>query len=305
MSLRICNINRSNSQMSRVFVDEEGIYYLWILYSGYPDLEIVPFKKENNKFIEIKTPKVDELYDYLRFRFCNETVFEIEKLFESLLWDYSKFTIPKNIVEKFGEKFCEYFLRDRDNEFIFLDPYAKHWIIDFEKVRNQEKEFLQEPELLPFTITELGVTLTKDLELQKDGKNLSIEEFWKVYDEYRLSLIPIAKKKDKIFRKIEEDLGKRVKESLREIKSKKISDYNIEIQVKVFDTLLGYEQFLELFYTEEMFEDGVLYHLRELNNMEVCRLFWHVIEFFGLRIITTELSFWSEITIDNQKFFRL
>jgi len=165
---------------------------------------------------------------------------------------------------------------------------------------------LKEPNLFPFFISELGVTLTKDLKLKKSGKSLSIEEFWKIYEEYKLSLIPIIKRKDKILRKVEEDLERRFFESLKEIKSKKICDYEIDPKVEVFDTLLGYEPIFTIHYIEEMFKDKSPYSLNFYGlDLKVGRLCWYVIDAFGLESVNTKFYYWSDIEIKNQKFFKI
>ena len=50
-SITLCNINKL-FQNGYVFIDEEGIYYLWQIYFSdfRATLEIVAFRKEGNKF---------------------------------------------------------------------------------------------------------------------------------------------------------------------------------------------------------------------------------------------------------------
>ena len=287
-----------------VFVDEEGIYYFWQFWSSsYAiSLEIFSYKLEAGKFIEIETKKVEELVDYLVLRLSNSTQQEIDAFYKYIA--FLEFTIPASFKKKFGEKLC-YFLQDRDRKFIYQDPNAKHWIIDFEKVRNNEIKFLKEPDLLPFTITELGVTLTKDEKLTKDGKTITIDEFWNTVKEYKKGLIPLIKQKDKIMRKIEEDLKRRYFESLREIENKKhISDYEIEIEFEVFDTLNSDEPVLKILFTEGMFEDNEPYSLSLFGiDMQVGRLCWYFLDGLGLQSIQKKFFFWSEIKVRNQKFF--
>ncbi len=68
-SINLCNINKFY-QKRFVFVDDEGIYYFWQLYFTEfgATLEIVPFIKKENRFIQIEMPKVSELTDYLKWR---------------------------------------------------------------------------------------------------------------------------------------------------------------------------------------------------------------------------------------------
>jgi len=166
-----------------VFVDEEGIYYVWqFWFSEFgANLEITPFILEDEKFVETQTDKAEELIEYLKHRLLNKTELEIREFCKYLT--FLELNIPKTIEEKFGERFCN-FLHDRDKKFIYQDPNAKHWIIDFEKIKNNDPDFLKEPPLLPFTITELGVTLTKEEELLKDGKKINVDKFWKIVEEY-------------------------------------------------------------------------------------------------------------------------
>ena len=305
-SITFNRIRRSYYKKRYVFVDEEGIYYFWqfVFFKPYAELEIIPFKLEEGKFVEADTNKLDELEKYLEQRLLNKTESEIQDFFEYI--NSLKFTIPQSIQNKFGDDFC-LFLRDNDDEFIYKNPNAKHWSIDFEKIRNNEQEFLKEPDLLPFTIMELGVTLTKSEELIKDGKKISIEEFWKVREKYKKSLIQIIQKKDKIFKKVELNLEKRFFESLKEIESKKICDYEIDATIEVYDAPIEecYEPILEIFYTDMIFKDKEPYHLNMYGlDLKVSWIYWHLIYSLGLRAIESEFYFLSDIEVRNQMLFR-
>ena len=304
-SINLCNINKFY-QKRFVFVDEEGIYYFWQLsFSEFgASIEIVPFIKKENRFIQTETPKVGELIGYLKWRLEDKNAKEIRDFFYAL--SFRTFSIPKGLMEKFGEEFCEKLAYDHDSEFIYTDPYAKHWVIDFAKVRNKEMDFLKEPELLPFTFTELGVTVTKECELMKNGKTISIDGFEKAREEYKKNLVPIIKQKDRIFRKIEKDLYARFMATLKKLESKKISDYEIEPQILVFDTLLGYDELLRVWYTKEIFEDREPYSLSIFGlDLGVCHLTWRLLDTLGLRAVQAKLSFWSEVRVREQKFFIL
>ena len=179
-------------------------------------------------------------------------------------------------------------------------------VLDFEKIKNKEDNFFKEPDIFPFFIPEVEVTLTKDARLLKNGNEITIEKFWQLYEEYKTSLISIIKKKDKVLRKIELDLKKRFVESFEELKNKKISDYEIDPKVEIFDTLLGYEPIYTIFYGKREFTEHDLCDLK-LHGMDlkVCYLFWCIIDYFGLKSINTRFYYWSEIKIQNQKFFNV
>ena len=304
-SINLCNINKFY-QKRFVFVDDEGIYYFWQLYFTEfgATLEIVPFIKKENRFIQTETPKASELTDYLKWRLTGKSAKEIVDFFMDL--SMKEFSIPDELVDRFGQEFCKELVNDRDSEFIYTDPYAKHWVIDFDKVRNKEMDFLKEPELLPYTFTELGVTVTKEYELVKNGKKIGVEKFAKVKEEYKKSLIPIIKQKDRIFQKIEKDLYARFMATLKELERKKISDYEIEPQIMVFDTLLGYDELLRIWYIKEMFEDRDLYSLSIYGlDLKVSYLMWRLLDTLGLRAAQVKFSFWSEVRVRDQKFFIL
>ena len=304
-SINLCNINKFY-QKRFVFVDDEGIYYFWQLYFTEfgATLEIVPFIKEENRFIQTETPKASELTDYLKWRLVGKSAKEIVEFFMDL--SMQEFSIPDELIDRFGQEFCKELAYDRDSEFIYTDPYAKHWVIDFDKVRNKEMDFLKKPELLPFTFTELGVTVTKEYELVKNSKKIGVEEFAKVKEEYKKSLIPIIKQKDKIFQKIEKDLYARFMATLKELERKKISDYEIEPQIMVFDTLLGYDELLRIWYAKETFEDRDPYSLSIYGlDLKVSHLMWRLLDTLGLRAAQVKFSFWSEVRVRDQKFFIL
>ncbi len=304
-SLDFYNINIKTVQDRFVVIDDEATYYVWQLYfSNYlATLEIVAFVKKDHKFIEIKTTKVNELIEYLKFRLLDKNTKEITNFFNTLA---SYFSIPQNIIEEYGEDFCKQFLQDSDSRFLFRDLEAKHWELDFEKIKNKDDNFLKEPTLLPFYISELDVILTKDAKLQKNHKDITIKQFWQIYDEYKKDLIPYIKKKDKIFRKIEKDLKERFFESLAELRKKKIFDYEIQPKIEVFDVLIGEDPFLCLPYTDELLLDESLWSLKVYGlDLMVGRLCWYVLQKLGLKSIKTEFYYWSDIEIKNQKFFRL
>ena len=303
-SLHFCNV-RKFCQKRYVFVDEEGIYYFWQFWFGEYGIsvEIKAFKKEVDRFVKIETKKVEELVAYLKLKVSSKNTREIRKFCKYI--SALNYTVPKSIVKKFGQRFCNCFLHDKDQEFIVLDPNAKHWVIDFDKVKNYKSDFLKEPELFPFTITETGVTLTAEETLVKDGRVITIEEFWRLDEAYRRSLIPIIKSKDRIMRKIEEDLKRRYERCLKELeRNKKISDFEIEPKIDIYDTSLGDATVGTCYYDKEIFEDERLYTLQHYGiDIEVGRLCRYMIDTLGLRSIHRKFSFWSEIEMRDQKFF--
>jgi hypothetical protein len=305
-SINLCHIKNIIIQNRFVFVDEKEIYYLWqIYYSDFgTTLSIDAFKKEGVVFKEIETTRVYELIKYLKFWLLDKNTTEIIEFFKSI--SFLEFNIHKKIANEFDEKFYRLFLRDIDSEFIFLDPHAKHWIIDFKKIRNHEKEFLKEPEFFPFYISNIDVVLTKDLKLLKNEKDITIEDFWQIYEEYKLGLVSIIKKKDVMLRKIENDLAKRFFESLAEINNKSISDYEIDAKVEIYDLVTRYEPIFALHYSRRIFKDKTLYSLKVYGyDFYVGRLCWSLIDTFGLNILSAQVCIWSEIEIINQKFFKL
>ena len=310
-TLRLCNIRKYGITDRYIFVDEDNIHYFWDLgFSEYGiDIEIFAFKKYKDTFIEIKTPKVQQLIEYLKFRLLDKTPKEIEDFFvnlSSLQW--KRFSVPYITEKKLGKEFCDRYFRDRDAEFILLDPNAKHRMIDFDKIKKKERDFIKEPTVFPFVIPEVHVIVTNEGELIKDGKTITLKEFEEAYKEYKKALIPTIKRKNKIMRKIEEDLRKRTFESLDELKRKKISDYEIEAKVEVYDGLLSYEPILTVDYPEFTMGRGEyslcsLKHAPYEIDIEICYLFWRVIDTFGLRAVETKFTYWSEIKKHNQKFF--
>ena len=116
--------------------------------------------------------------------------------------------------------------------------------------------------------------------------------------------LQIIKKKDKIFKKIEQDLEKRFLKSLKELQNHKIADYDIVAKVEVFDTLLGYEPILTVYYSYRTFKDKGLYGLNIFGlDLKVGKIYWYLIDKFGLKNIDTKFYFWSEIEMKNQKYF--
>jgi hypothetical protein len=300
------NIRKCFFKKRYIFIDEENIYYFWQIYFSEfgSTLEIVPFKYDGKKFVEIKTSKVELLIDYLKFMLIDKNPKEIRKFFNYL--QSLKFSLSDIQREKLGDNFCRFFIRDRDDKFIFLDTYAKHWIIDFKKIKNRDKHILKEPKIFPFYIPEVKVTITEDAKILKNDQEINIDNFWEIYEEYKKSLIPLIKKKDQIFRKIEEDLKVRFYKTQKQLKNSKIFDYEIDAVIYVYDGLLNYEDILRISYSQYSFEDNYQYDLHFYGfDMKVSSLMWNLIDNFGIRIIPTKLSFWSEIETKNQKSFKI
>ena len=120
-------------------------------------------------------------------------------------------------------------------------------------------------------------------------------------------MIPLIKSKDKILKKIEEDLKRRYYKSLKELENnKKISDFEIEAKVDIYDTLFDGIPIYTLHYGESMFEDDEPWTLSLFGiDLKVGRLCWYQLEALGLRSIQKRFYYWSEVKIRDQKFFEL
>ena len=301
-----CNFHK-NFLMSRyIFMDEEGFYYLWQLDSSEYGLsiEITAMKRNEDNFIVVETPKTELLVAYLTDILASKENAFVSNFFESIT--FFEFSIDEKYSDAFGEKFCNTFLAEQDREFTQRDRYAKHLIIDFEKIQKRELLFFSQPELFPLYISEIDVTLTKDTKLLKDSHEISIEQFWKFYDEYKVPLTQEIKRKDKIFLSIEKDLENRYLKALKQIKQEKICDYEVEAYITIFDGFLNDYEITKILFCKRTFEDKEPYSLALYDlDIKVGRVMYHLIDTFGLKIVTVKLSLWSEVEIQNQKFFNI
>jgi len=222
-----------------VFVDKDGFYYLWQLdFSEYElTIDITALRQKDDDFITVDSPRVEMLILYLKeiLEIKNSTF--VAKFFDAI--NDFEFQVEEKYIATFGEKFCNVFLVEGDREFLYRNKYAKHPIIDFEKIKKRELLFFIQPKLLPFYISEVGVQVTKKAKLLKDSKEIDIETFWTIYDEYKFTLIKEIKQKDKKFLQIEKELKNCYKQTLKQLESEKIDDYEIEVYIYVFDGFLN------------------------------------------------------------------
>ncbi|MRI59019.1 MAG: hypothetical protein C6H99_05890 [Epsilonproteobacteria bacterium] len=153
-----------------VFNDAYGNYYFIQLEPsefGF-DVEVIGF---DAKMQPMRNDKVASLAKFLKG--C-----ELE-FFRSL----AGLAFDVKIVGGLSERFVRHFLREKDREFIFCDPGAKHWIIDFAAIAKGEWQVVQ-PKLFPWHIKEVDVAVMEDGRLVRDGEPIGEERFWELYERY-------------------------------------------------------------------------------------------------------------------------
>jgi len=301
-----CSLHKGFLMSRYVFMDAERFYYLWQLdFSEYGlRIEITAMKQNEDVFRVVETPKTELLVAYLRDILATQNSAFVSEFFETIT--FFEFEIESKYSDTFGEEFCSTFLCEQDREFILRDVNAKHLIIDFEKIQKRELEFFSQPELFPLYIPQTDVTLTQDMKFLKDMQEISIEEFWKLYEAYKISLTKEIQQKEKIFSSIEKDLECRYTRALTQIKEEKIHDYEVEAYITIFDGFLNEYEILNIIFTEHSFKDTELYSLAIFGfDVKVGRVMYHLIDTFGIQIVRAKLNFWSELEIRNQKFFNI
>ena len=301
-----CNPRKGFFMSRYIFIDEDGFYYLWQLDSSEYGLriEITAMKQNEDDFVVVETPKTELLVSYLIEVLSTQNSAFVSKFFEAITC--FEFTIAQKYIDTFGKKFCRTFLSEQDREFILRDRDAKHLIIDFEKIQKRKLIFFYQPEMFPLYIPETRVTLTKNAKLLKGSKVISIESFWTLYEEYKFTLSKIIKQKDKIFSSIEKDLEHRYKKTLTQIQKEKIHNYEVEAYITVFDGFLNEYEIAKIIFTQHSFNDKEPYSLAVFGfDIKVQRVMYHLIDTFGIKIVTTKLNFWSEVEVRNQKCFNI
>ena len=280
-------------EKSFIFVNNENYY---IIYFDESNVYIDAYKFKNNKLIEIKVDNI--LFEY--FKFYEKLSWKDKRNYIWNLEDKLTFNIPKNI---FSNKFCDKFLVDLDPHFLYKDKHAKHFILDFEAIKNKKELFFKEPKLFPFYISYLDVMIDENYKIYKNNQEISESEVFKLDEEYIQNLIPLIIKKDKIFLAITHNLKKNYYYQKDFLDLQKISDYNLDIEVTIFD-ITGNILF-DNFYNSNSFKND-LGNLKFYGiDMFICRLLWMIIDKFGIRIVTTKLNLWSEVKCDLQMFYKV
>ncbi len=301
-----CTFEHSFCTKRYIFVDEDKSYYLWQLaFSEYGlTVEITSFKQNNDDFIVFDNPKIEMITSYIQEILTDQNSSFIAKFFESI-GDF-EFEIEKKYRDALGNKFCNIFLSEQDREFILQDKYAKHLIIDFEKIQARELVFFNQPELFPLYIPEIGVNVTKEAKLCKDLKEINLETFWLLYEQYKTTLIKQIKQKNKMLINIEQDLIYRYKKASKQIKKENIDDYELEAYISVFDVFSNEYEITKVIFSKHSLSEAKTYSLAVFSlDIEVNRIMYHLIDTFGIKIVTTKLHYWSELIIRNQKFFNV
>ena len=274
-----------------VFVNNEKYY---IIYFNESDAYLNCYKFDNDKLVEIEVDK--SLIDYFSF-YINLSLIEKRKY----IWNLKnklKLNIPKN---RFSDEFCDKFLVDLDPYFLYQDRYAKHFILDFEAIKAKKEIFFKEPKLFPFYISYLDVMIDENCKIYKNNQEISENEVFKLDKEYIQNLIPLIIKKDKIFSAITHNLKKNYYYQKDFLDLQKISDYNLDIEVIIFD-IAGNILFDNVYNSNSFKNDLGNLNFYELNIF-VCGLLLRIIGKFGIRIVTTKLNLWGEVKCDFQIFY--
>ena len=278
---------------SFVFVNNENYY---LIYFDESDVYLNSYRFDNDKLVEIEVD--DSLIDYFSF-YRNLSLIEKKKYIWNLE-DKLRFDIPKNI---FSDEFCDKFLVDLDQYFLYQDRYAKHFILDFEAIKNKKERFFKEPKLFPFYISYLDVMIDENYKIYKNNQEISENEVFKLDEEFRKNLIPIIKKKNRIFLAITNKLKKDYYAQKSFLDAQKLSDYNLDIEITIFD--IAGNILFNLLCGEYLFNEDI-YNLNIFGiDMNVNKLFWRIIDSFGIRIVNAKLDIWAEVKSDLQMSYKV
>ncbi|AZV46108.1 hypothetical protein C3L23_02120 [Nautilia sp. PV-1] len=283
-----------------VFVDKENIYYLLNLDDRY-GVFINTFRFENGKVAEFETPKKEVFEKYFSF-WKNLSNVEKRDYIYNLCFALN-YKISKRALKTLGEDFCFRYLRDLDEHFLFQDKFAKHFILDFKAIEQGREVFYRQPKLFPFYISYLDIWITEDYKIIKNNTEITTNDVFQLEEEYKKSLIPLIKKKDKIYRAVQKDSIKKYFKTKEFLKSMNICDKNIEIIITFFD-IAGND--IHFNTCSEVTFERQIYDLKFWGiNVEISRLLWGLIDKFGIRIVEAKLNVWSEIKTDLQMFYKI
>ncbi|GAB6074755.1 hypothetical protein [Nautilia lithotrophica] len=279
-------------------LQDSHIYYLIYLDKCY--VNVNTFEKRENRFYEMENENVYKLVNYFEdIAYTKRYSRKILDLKVSLL----TFNVSKEAKEKLGERFCTHFIRDYDLHFLYQDIYAKHFILNWNAIEKKEKNFIIQPKLFPFYISYLDVMIDENYDIYHKNQRITPKEVNELEKEYKKTLIPIIKNKNKIYNALMNDLKKKYYKTKSFIKNMNLWDYN----------LMGHIEFFNIA-GDVIFEDWILFENFDLSpcslkiyelDIEVNHILWRLIDAYGLRIVTAKLDVWSEVKTDLQKSFRI
>ena len=290
--------------MRYTVVDKDNIYYLIEdnVSTSSVCIDISCYKIKYNKFVSYETNNTDILKQYLQKFLIDNKSNSLSDLF------YYEYNIDKKYIDILGEEFCRRFIYNYDTSFIYKDTNVKHLIVDFDATNNDKDIVFKEPKCFPYHLSYLDIVITEDAKILYKNNIITKDTFYKIYQDYKDKLLLKIKSKDHLFEKIEQDLYKRYLNTMSHLKNSKNSDFNIESVVNVYEdeAYESYNPILKIYLNKHNRDDNTRYSLHLYGfDIRVSNILYFLIDKFGINIINKKLSFWSEISIDEQKKFRL
>jgi len=275
---------------------DNEIYYLVFLDKCY--INVNAFEIKDEKFYEIENENIKKLInyfnDYVYSKRCWHKFIDLE-----LSLNYK---IPQQAKKKLGDKFCR-FIRDYDLHCLHQDINAKHFIPNWNAIEKNEQNFFIQPKLFPFYISYLDVMIDKNYNVYYKNQKIKPDEVFEIENEYKKSLIPLIKKKDKVYQALMNDLENKYYKTKKFLKSINLWDYNLDGHIEFFD-IAGNAIFEEWIHFETYDLDPCSLKLYGLD-IDVSYIFWRLIDAFGLRIVTAKIDVWSEVKTDLQMSYKI
>jgi hypothetical protein len=266
-------------------LEYKNIKYYVYLSKEYIDIKIFPENITNDEIVEIK--------GLLENYFCK---YSCDNILRFLEYELSYFKISGNAQKKLGKEFCNYFIKDHDPYLFFNDKKAKHFLIDLDAIKKNKKQFFKQPKLFPFYITYLNIYIDENYDIFHKNQKISPKEVFKLENEYIKSLLPIIRKKDKIYSAIIKDIKRKSLQIKQKISTIKKSDTNLQTVIYVFDKFGNIIIEFDLDNKEKFFK---------FFDIEINILTYRIIKKFTPRIIEKKLDIWSEVKLDLQMFCKI
>jgi len=271
--------------MNLSFVLEyKNIKYYVYLSKDYIDIQTWPENIIDDEIVEIK--------GLLENYFCNYLCDNILKFLEYEM----SFKVSKNAQKKLGKEFCNYFIKDHDPYFFFNDEKAKHFLIDLDAIKKNKKQFFKQPKLFPFYISYLDIYIDESYDIFYKNKKISPREVFKLENEYIKSLLPLIRKKDKIYSAVIKNTKRKFIQTKQKLSSISKCDMNIQKFIYVYDKFGNIILEFDLENKRKNFK---------FFDIEINFLTYQIIKKFTPRIVKQKIDIWSEIKSDLQMFYKI
>jgi hypothetical protein len=285
--------------------DPSGILYLFSYDEDEVFIETFRYD-EAGKLQPAETPIAERLQALIDTK--------MRSLGDEAFWDHlnrlckDEFDVPLRHLRRFGQRFCDRWIRDPDPRLLRQDPQAPHAILDVEALEREGELRTRTPRLFPFRIEKLGVVITEDARLlDAQGHEIDLAGFEALHEAYRRSIEPLIIEREKEFAVIERQLLADVDRIEAWVESMQLDRPWNTLEIHAYDLVTQSEvPITTIYYTPEILRDPERYTFPfPTRHIPVCNLFWYLYLKLGSEILEVPLRFSTVIELFIERNFTI